>query len=346
MEHFKIVDPSENLEHSNMPAACSACFATATLGLSINESNTCGKRKRLLEMNGDKLFYYCSGEEECLGSNKVFRSKVNVIKAFIPLFTSYKLQVAQELNRQNKRIFHNIITLNGHNIQELYALVSERTLSQKVDQQRTIIKDAIERNIDDSVSMFLRIAKNNLAIQTNFNVFNKLSEPKPVMSYRKHNVRRVLLTVFHVFFQDFFDKNIRVTIEDSDIEILLDFESTSVAFYHILDNAAKYSLKGSRINIKFVDNEKACLVMFEMDSIEIKEEEKYKLTEEGFKGDAAKRMESEGNGIGMFIINQLLKLTQSKLIVNPKIHNTRQLYDGIPYYRNQFIIELSKLNKK
>jgi Signal transduction histidine kinase len=340
MEFFRIYDSNNNIDHTNIPDECLTCYSNCPTGITKVNNAVCGKRKRFKEVEETSSFYFCSAEPECIGSNKVFKTKANVVKGTKTLIQDYKTQLSLQLTKQNKRIFHNVISLNGHNIQELYALVSDKTLSQKVDQQRSIIRENIEKNIDDAVSMFLRIAKNNLAIQTNFNVFNKLAEPNPVLSFRKHKIKRVLLTVYHVFFQDFFDNNIQVIIGDSDAEVLVDFESISVAFYHILDNAAKYALRNSKLNITFRQFDESCLIIFDMDSIEIKDEEVNKLTQEGFKGENSKKLASKGDGLGMYIVDQLLKLTNGKLHINTHPRKHRQVKDGVVYCNNHIMVEL------
>jgi signal transduction histidine kinase len=347
MEYYKIIDKEKGIEISNLPQECQTCCTSSENGISVlNSCPKSGKRKKFLETEGERVFYFCSEQEHCIGSNKVFKSKINAVKDIVPMLLSHRDETKQVIALQNKRIYHNVVSLNAHNIQELYALVSDKILSQKLDQQRKIIKEAIEKDIDSTVSMFLRIAKNNLAIQTNFNVFNKLSEPFPSMNYRKQKIRRVFLAVYHVFFQDFFDKKINVTIEESEIEFFIDYESVSVSFYHLLDNATKYAIPDSTIIIRFKEQKDYCSISFVMESIEISDAEKDKLVEEGYKGIAATKMEAKGHGIGMYIVDQLLKLNKGRLVINSNLDNKKRHHGGLPYCKNEFIILLPKILNK
>ncbi len=341
MDKYNITDVDSSFNIHNLSFACMECYINAEKGISINSSSEiCGKRKKFREQSNEFDFYYCTDNSDSLSSNKVFRNKIELFKELIPSILDLKNNITQEQGKHNKRIFHNVVSLNAHNIQELYALVSDKDLYQKVEHQRQIIKDKIFNHLDQAASVFLRIAKNNLAIQTNINVFNKLSESNPNIKYRKNKINKVLLTVYHVFFQDFFDKNIQVIIENSDLEVEIDFESITVAFYHILDNASKYAASNSKINISFQENKINCKIVFEMTSIEILDTEVSLLTNEGFKGYYAKKLGCKSDGIGMYIINQLLKITNGKLIINRNINNNIESKNEINWCRNQIIIEI------
>jgi signal transduction histidine kinase len=80
-----------------------------------------------------------------------------------------------------------------------------------------------------------------------------------------------------------------------------------------------------------------------MESVEIKDEEKANLTQEGYKGEMAKKMESKGYGIGMYIIDQLLKINNGRIVINCNLDKKRKFDRAIPYCKNEFIILLPKL---
>ena len=57
-------------------------------------------------------------------------------------------------------------------------------------------------------SIILNLMKNNAAIKMEFSVFGKLYGTKEKVKNQKHNIRKALMNVLHLFFQDFTDRNI------------------------------------------------------------------------------------------------------------------------------------------
>jgi hypothetical protein len=80
--------------------------------------------------------------------------------------------------------------------------------------------------------------------------------------------------------------------------------------------------------------------MIEMDSIEINESEIHLLTTEGYKGANANKITSKGEGIGMFIIQQLLHLIRGRITIQCNIKKRRVYSNGVNYCRNLFIVEI------
>ncbi len=339
-----LIDNEENV-FTNLDEGCKQCVAKCPIGYSSVETPKCGggKRKRYLEQSGKKELYFCSGDKNSIKSNRLFKSKVNVFKSFLPLIENIKQDITKELNKENKRLFHNVISLNAHNIQELYAFVNQNILTYNIGDQRRIIRQTIEEDLDNATNMFLRIAKNNSSMKTEFAVFKKLVDTNPTLSVRRHNVKKVLLNVLHVFFEDFTSKSINVIIQDCEEFVYFDYESIHVVLYHLLDNAVKYCLEESKLYINFETNEttNTCDIIFDMLSIEIRPEEISRIKNDGYSGVNAKKLGKSGDGVGMYIISRLLKLNKAEFILDPNKCN-RLHRNGVYYTKNLIKIRVSK----
>jgi len=87
-----------------------------------------------------------------------------------------------------------------------------------------------------------------------------------------------------------------------------------VALYHLLDNAAKYALFGSGLRISFSDEE-GFRIYFEMTSLFVPEEERTRIFNDGFSGSQAKAVSKGGQGLGMGVVTDLLKMNGARLDV-------------------------------
>lgn len=342
MEKYEIIDDERNL-FSNLDEGCRKCKKKCPVGISIVDNPKCGgsKRKRFLEIDGEKEVYFCSDSQTVLNSNRIFKHKIKTFKSMLTLLEGIKEEITVEVNKQNRRLFHNVISLNAHNIQELYAFVDQNTLTRHINEQREIIKGAIQSDLDTAANMFIRIAKNNAAMKTEFSVFKKLLDPAPTLHLRDHVIRKVLLNILHVFFDDFSNKNIKISVEKSEQKVKIDYESIHVVFYHILDNAVKYCLTDSTLYINFNSNKEtgAFEVIFDMLSIEIKPGELTNLHREGFSGTIAKKLGESGDGVGMYIVKQILKLNNSDIDIRPNVSGKKIFRNGAYYTKNVFVLQ-------
>ena len=128
-------------------------------------------------------------------------------------------------------------------------------------------------------------------MKVEFSVFQKLNNTSPALQIRKHQVRKVILNVFHIFFQDFTDKNVHVEIEGNNSSLNFDYESIFVALYHVIENTTKYIAPNSRLKVNFVETTNGITVKLDMLSIQIKKRKWTVVFVEGYSGVIAKELE-------------------------------------------------------
>lgn len=345
MERFQLVNNKGQEVFSNLTEECIKCIDKCPIGKSSLNVSACDKRmrKRFLSMDKEYVLYYCTDEKDYINSSRLFNDKIRVLKSMIPFIKSIREGITVELTKENKRLLHNVTSLNGHNIQELYSVVDQNLLSQEYMQQKQLIIEKISSDVDQAAKMFLRIAKNNAAMKTEFAVFKKLLDSEPTLNFKTHNIRKVLLNILHVFFQDFSDQGTYVKIEHCEDEVWIDYESIQVAFYHFFDNATKYCLPNSEIIIKFKKNEIAIIVSVEMVSLEIKEHELKKIFYEGYSGENATKSGISGDGLGMHVLERVLKLNKVSLKLLPHCYGKKRQFNSCYYCTNIFLFTFPKI---
>lgn len=329
--------------YTNKPKACNSCIKSCnsksekTLCKTFNE-----KRRRGKAESEEGFVYFCSANNDLLKSSRTFKSEINGLAR-----TTYKLrEIRETISDQKKsdvrRLVHNLTSLNAHTIQEMYSIVPQEEMTKGWKEQLKIIENYLLKNPKESAMAFLRVVKNIFAMKTEFSVFNILIDGKHNVKKKPHNIRKVILNVYHTFFQDFNDKGLQLRIENDNTRLAIDYESFRVALYHILQNATKYCLNDSSINIKFRDKKDSFNIIIEMTSLLIEPAEIQKIFDENYSGYYAKKSGLDGDGIGMGTAKKLLQLNNADLIVK-RIKPEREISsDNLIYTQNEFTIKVNK----
>jgi hypothetical protein len=85
----------------------------------------------------------------------------------------------------------------------------------------------------------------------------------------------------------------------------------------IVENAVKYAPSGSELTVRFEENDDEIIVRFESYGPKIKEGERDRLFDQHFRGEAAKKSEKSGSGIGLFAARTILESQfDGKIFVN------------------------------
>lgn len=345
--HVKLINKDNVIIYSNLPKEQDYYFELCENKTEIIEKcEFTGKRIRHGKItNENGIAYLITYEPELINKPRYFKEKLNVYSEQILEINNIKNKLTQDIQADNRRLIHNITSFNGHNIQELYLVVPEEKLSKDYRKVKETIKTYLAKDADAVADAFLRIAKNSIAMKAEFTVFKKLDGGSATLQKQPHYIRKVILTVLHVFYQDFKELNVYVSVEDNEKLLKFDFETIRVALYHIIDNTAKYISPNTELKIRFRENEEEnnFSLIIEMISMEIIPNELNDVLREGYSGIYAKQSGKNGDGLGLFIVNRILNLNSAKLIVHI---NQFPLYskkiEGINYVRNTFEIIFNK----
>lgn len=300
------------------------------------------KRRRGISISNGEKVILCSEKEPLIQSKRIFADQISGLRSFISTFDESISTMTKVVMKDTKRLIHNLTTINAHNIQEFSALLPLDYQDLSPHSQITRLTDLVKQNPEKIAKLIFRMAKHNAAMKVEFSVFKNLFDENPILQPRKHAINKVVLNVFYTFFPDFTDKGIRVQVDECKEYLVFDFESVHVAFFHIIDNASKYILPNSYLNVGFSRNDTTATfdVSFNMISVKIEEFEVDKIFEESYSGINTKKIGRNGDGLGLSIVKNILQKNNIGIEVNANVNKAdTRYYDGLKYENNIFIIK-------
>lgn len=323
---------------STLSAAESALLATISSESTLVLNNKA--RAGRLSTEEGTIFAY-SDEPDFLHSSQKFKTLARTILNSIKYISETVSEQIDSNNRNTKRLIHNLTSLNAHNIQEIYALLSQDELSGKMNGHVEYAKKIIEGNTLEAAKSLLRIAKNNASMKTEISVFNKLFIATSDLRPYVHTMHKVLMNVLYLFFPDFTDKSVDVTVQHSEASAYFDYESIHVALYHIIDNAAKYTIPNTKLIIGISQDVKYLDIIFRMCSTKILEKEREKIYDEDFSGSIALLTGKAGSGIGMSLVKRIVESNNGSILLKT-VDGTDGKSFGIDFQTNEFILKLPR----
>lgn len=302
-----------------------------------------GKTRAGLLANNEFTVIAFTNSKEYLKSSRIFKTELNCILNSTNVINKIIEESNKDKNKSTSRLIHNLTSLNAHNIQEFYSLVPQENVSRKMGKQVSYVKSIVEEEPEETAIALLKMAKNNAAMKVEFSVFKKLFDLNPNLRATNHNVHKVLMNVFYLFFPDFTDKNVKVTVGDTDNKYMayFDYESIHVAFYHMIENAAKYIKPNTSFKVGIVKNIEKTEIILDMVSTQINSEEVNLIFEEGISGKLAFQTGKSGDGIGLSRAKKILELNGGSLSVKP-YYDTAEVTMGFTFQRNVFTMALPR----
>jgi K+-sensing histidine kinase KdpD len=290
--------------------------------------------------NKIKIYAY-TNDKQLIRSSRSFNTQLNIIINSIDNLKYLKKEVEKEVYRHVNILIHNLITINAHDMQEMFNFISQSDLSNNTKRAKKFIEEKIIENPIKASSVFLKLMKSNIETKTEFSVFSKLYEDNPILNYKNYNIRDVLLNIMYNFFSDLTDKNVELDIKSSSSKAYFDYESIQVALFHMIDNTIKYIKDDTKLTIEFIDLINQVDIIFNMISLKVDDEEKKKIFIEGFSSKTAKKNGKAGKGIGMSRVKQILVLNNGDINLTEGTDCNMQ---NTEYANNIFKISLRKEN--
>lgn len=344
MNHFKITDINENGISNNLKSDCNNCYQLCdTKGKLFSDCPLYkGNRRQGKIENKKGITFLCC---ENTKTTKLFRDKLDALSYAYYDLVIPREQIISEVKKTEQqkvnRLVHNLTSINAHNIQEIYNLIPQDILSSNWRTQIEYIQKELVSNKKKASMMFLRIAKRNIHMKSEFSIYRKLDrDDNADLEFIKYPFRIVLLNVLHTFFGDFTSKNIYVEVSDFFGKIYIDYETIQVALYHLLENSAKYSKPDTNILIDFMEDNDTITMSIEMISLFIPSNERERIFIKGVSANSAKKLGKNGDGIGMWRIKQMIEL--NKGVFEIICGDDFETYRGVNFSKNIFNIKLNK----
>lgn len=323
-----------------MPDECrESCFNTATSDVERCSGLKCGgSRRRSKQISPAGTVFLCTDDTDLVASNRLFKRQIYFYSEMIRSFQEVRDETIKKLNVENRRLVHNLTTLNTHILQEIYDITPQERLTGNPQAQIQAIRDSILHDPERAASGTLRILKNAVAARTEMQIVRRLqpTEVQAPLSPRSHNLHKVVTNSLITFFQDSQERGLEWQMGSFSKKITFDYETVSVALYRLFENAIKYCKPNSVIQISFASAVHGVKLILEMTSLWIDVEERMEIFEEGKSGRMAVKSSLNGDGLGLFCVREMLLLNGAEIWWEP-INSYNPRTDG-RYGRNRFVL--------
>ncbi|MEE1063338.1 MAG: ATP-binding protein, partial [Paludibacteraceae bacterium] len=131
-----------------------------------------------------------------------------------------------------------------------------------------------------------------------------------------------------------------IDVKEYDEKVVFDFTVIRFIFYHLIANAVKYIKPKSILSVVFDEDNTNNIVTFSMTSYHIYKEDLDKIYTEGYSGKIAVEQKTAGLGLGMYLVDIMVKLHNAKLVINPGEEINK--IGKIMYSQNEFILYIPK----
>ena len=138
---------------------------------------------------------------------------------------------------------------------------------------------------------------------------------KPERTGLKQTISEAVSQVF----MKAYEKQMEISVEmENDIQVRHDRKWTVEALTNILENAVKYSGKGTGITIRVQRLLKNVLIEVEDEGIGIKEDELHKIFRRFYRGTQAKEQVKDGAGVGLYLARSIIEQQGGTILAKRK----------------------------
>jgi len=275
-----------------------------------------------------------SADPDRVKSTSLMRNELDVVLGAAPSI----LAAAERSDNIARRLIHNLKTITAKTMQEVFAIAQQQELIGRTPQdQSAYIQSEILKYPEDAAAAFVEILKHQGAQKAEYSAFETLSGPVASTSRERHEVHKVLMNVFYLFFGDFVRNKVSAYVHPTRQTAYFDYDSMHACIYYIVENAAKYVKRGTRLSVTTESEPSETIIRFEMESTHIASSEEELIFQDGASGKLAREQHKNGSGIGLYLARQLAILNGGSLTVLCRRRPGDTLYSS-----NTFVLVLPK----
>lgn len=276
-------------------------------------------------------------------TNKIFKHYMFFYEKIVDEIIDVLELSKQKEFQKTRRLKHNLINHNSNILQELYKLFSQEKFKSGAN-HIDVIQEHIAKDTRKASFTFLKVLKNSNLMKAEFDVYDMLNKEDPYLDFYHHQIHKVVVLTLNPFWLDLIEKNITISLQPFNETTYIDYKSVSVALSHIFDNTTKYILPHSELKISFTNNQDYISIVFNMMSVKVSQDEIEEIFLENVSGYWTQKYYLSGDGIGMFMVNKLIKLNNGETIFKINQNETKNIeYMGIPYENNIIELKFKKL---
>jgi signal transduction histidine kinase len=323
---------------SSLAEECKSCLMQPRKLISTNTCPVTGTQRRSAVSTTPRGRVYLCEEASLLKSRRIARERLQLYHNLIPELSEVRKSLVRNADKHMRRLMHNLTSQNAHNIQDVYDIVPQDSLGATMSEQIGIVESALLNDPNKAARALLRINKHNAAMKCEFAALKHLyGGNTPALRARHHNVFKVTMNALHLFYQDFREKGIIARADPCDNKAKFDYECIHVALYHLFENAAKYILENTVFAVSFPIEEGRQRVRLDMVSLQISDSDLPRLFVEGFSGQVPRSLGFAGNGLGLGIARDLLRLNGAELQIHRNVDPSRSRTTVLAKYEHNVI---------
>jgi len=282
------------------------------------------------------------------GSKSIERACI-IYFSLIPKFKQIEASQRQSFDAIIRRFSHNLINFQKKFKDNFNRLISDKSVARPYAE----FKDEVERRIKENTSnaaydvcqMSHRAKDLDAQIET-LRIISGFADNTG--SFLPTNLKKALYRLTNPFIDDLKKRNIKININiDNDYaaknKVKIVHSLFNASIWHIFDNANKYVLDNTTIEITADIESSPKKISIKMISVSIEDDEKDMIFLENRQGrnikkDHEKKIFDDGSGIGFFVVKKALSLMNAKIDI--KLGEFVKEENGYPYSKNDFVIIL------
>ncbi|MCK2126746.1 hypothetical protein MX652_08600 [Thauera aromatica] len=295
-----------------------------------------GKRIRITRKSaGIYTAIAASSDADRINSKKIMGAEVNAILSAAPAIEASVTTAEQ----RTRRLIHNLKSLTAKTNQEIFNLVQQNAMMASPREMVAYVSGEIARAPDETAKALIEILKHQAAQKAEYSSFEKLSGRVSSIRHEQHEIHRVIMNVLYLFYSEFVDKKVRFVVDSTNLKALFDYESIHVCIYYLIENAAKYTMRNSVLNITFAEDGRGMVdIRFAMESLAVDPDEEDSVFNEGVSGRRAESNKLSGSGLGLYLAREMAALNRGSLFLH-----AGKAINGSTYARNTFVLSLKAI---
>lgn len=307
-----------------------------------------GLRNAFREDKNGSAHIIFNERSELFQGNKAIQRACSIYLSLIPKFKQIELSHRQSFDAIIRRFAHNLINFQKRFKDNFDRLISDKARARPYSEFKEEVRRRIEENTsvaaDDVCQMSHRAIDLDAQIET-LRVIGGYADNTGASL--PTNIEKALYRLTNPFVDELNRRNIGIVIKIKDAEhwkVNVVPGLFNVAIWQLFDNACKYALNDTVIEITNSHEQKSKKILMSMTSVSIDDDETEIIFLENRQGRNIKKnkdgnISKNGTGIGLFIVRKALGYTNARVSV--RNDGFVKENGGYPFSRHTFEIEFS-----
>ncbi|UGS48668.1 HAMP domain-containing histidine kinase (plasmid) [Kosakonia cowanii] len=290
-----------------------------TINEVITVSNGDRYRLTIKEEKGYKIAFI-SNIQDHIRSSKLSIADVNSILSRAKMIDESISKAKKEVRDNFSKFTHNLKTLCTMSIQDIEVFSPTGSTADlkisKLSDWKIYVSELESEDKTELAKTLMRIYKNMQHVQNDIMVYEYLFDGISITKKpNDHSIHKIITRSVLCCASILLEKGVRIKFGNSTWPIKIDYTSSQVALFYIMDNIIKYIKPNTDLDIKFEKNKTGkIVVIFEMESLFVEKSEEKKIFEEGYSGRHSVHANMSGKGLGMYTAKKILEENNASII--------------------------------